>query len=184
MVAPRTRILVGATLLLGVLAATAAIPVAAADCALAAPAYVNVGTPLAIEGSGFPASASVDIEIAIDGDASDSFSVQSDAAGALQIALVPEDVDIGVTTVQATAGSACTAEVTYSVLAAGATPPPAATPEPEPESGGAGVVAPRTDVPAPGSDKGSTVPSWPWLALSLVIVGLAGLALSRLGRRA
>ena len=181
MVARRTRLLAATTLLLAVIAATGAPTVAAADCTLSAPMYVNVGTELAIEGSGFPASSSIDIDLAIEGGAADAFSVQSDANGALQIALVPEDIDIGVTTVQATAGSTCTASVTYTVLAAGATPPPAAAESPE-SGTGSEPTAPRTDTDALGGPNGST--GLPWiLALALVGVGSAGLFLTRLPRR-
>jgi hypothetical protein len=173
--------LVRAAFAAGLLAASLAAPVEAADCALSAPATVNVGSTLTIEGSGFPASSSIDIDLAIEGGAADAFSVQSDANGALQIALVPEDIDIGVTTVQATAGSTCTASVTYTVLAAGATPPPAAAESPESGSGSE-PTAPRTDTDALGGPNGST--GLPWvLALALVGVGSAGLFLTRLPRR-
>jgi hypothetical protein len=169
-------------LLLGALTAPGVTPVAAADCTLSAPAYVNVGNQLTIEGSGFPASTSVDIDLAIVGGTSDAFSLQTDAAGSLQIALVPEDVDIGVTTVQATAGSTCTASVTYTVLAAGATPPPA--PTEEPASGtGSEPSAPGTDMDTEmGRGGGSTSLLWV-LALALVGAGSAGLYLTRSPRR-
>lgn len=181
MVTRRTRILAGTTLLLAVLAVTGAPTVAAADCALSAPEYVNVGTELAIEGSGFPASTSIDVDLAIEGGASDAFSVQSDANGSLQIALVPEDIDIGVTTVQATAGSTCTASVTYTVLAAGATPPPAPTEEPG-SATASEPTAPRTDMGSGMGGGGSA--GLPWiLGLTLVGAGSAGLYLTRSPRR-
>jgi hypothetical protein len=144
---------------------------------------VNVGTQVTIEGAGFPASASVDISLEIQGGTSDEFTVQSDAAGALQLAFTPEDLDIGVTTVQATAGSACSAEVTYTVLPAGATPPPA-TPEPEDSSGtGAQPGAPPTDVEARMTIVGApAVVSW-GLAFALVATGCLGLLLTRPARR-
>jgi hypothetical protein len=176
--ARRLRVLGGSTLLLGLLAATWVTPAAGADCTLTAPAYVNVGTPLAIQGSGFPASATVDITI--EGTAADAFSVQSDSAGALQIALTPEDADIGVTTIRATAGAACSAEVTYTVLAAGEAPP---QPTPEPIDAGAGAAqAPPTDAElaiASGSPIGG---SW-ILATLLVAAGGAGLILTGSPRR-
>lgn len=182
MVTRRTRVLAGTTLLLAVLAVTGAPTVAAADCTLSAPEYVNVGTELSIEGSGFPASTSIDVDLAIEGGASDAFSVQSDANGSLQIALVPEDIDIGVTTVQATAGRTCTASVTYTVLAAGATPPPAPSETPESGTGGA-PPAPLTDAGA-GSGADSPATSLPWiLALLLAGAGSAGLVLTRSPRR-
>jgi hypothetical protein len=167
---------------MSLLGATLAGPAVAADCTLSAPAYVNVGTPLTIVGSGFPASTGVDIAFSIAGGASDAFTVQSDASGTLQIALTPEDIDIGVTTVQATAGTACTAQVTYTVLAAGVTPPPSAEPE---DSSGTGAVstAPRTDAePAVGGDRWSSSASWV-LALALVALGSIGLFLTRTTRR-
>ena len=182
--ARRARILAGSALLITLLAATWAGPAAAADCTLSAPAYVNVGTPLTIEGAGFPASTSVDINFSIAGGASDAFTVQSNASGALQIALTPEDLDIGVTTVQAKAGSACTAQVTYTVLAAGETPPPPASAEPEASSGtGAEPAAPRTDAEAAiGGGDGSSAALWV-LALALLAFGSTGLFLTRSPRR-
>ena len=182
MVARRARDLVGTMLLLGALTALGVTPVAAADCTLSAPSYVNVGSELTIDGSGFPGSTSVDIDLAIEGGASDAFAVQTDAAGALQIAMVPEDIDIGVTTVQATAGTACTASVTYTVLAAGATPPPAPTEEPGAVTGGEPTV-PSTDTDGwAGSGSGSTGLVWV-LALALVGAGSAGLFLTRSPRQ-
>lgn len=180
--AKRARIIAGSALLMSLLAAMWAGPAAAADCTLSAPAYVNVGTPLTIDGSGFPASTGVDIDFSIEGGASDAFTVQSSSSGALQIALTPEDLDVGVTTVQATAGSACTAQVTYTVLAAGETP--SASAEPEDSSGtGAETTAPRTDAePVIGGDGSSNTAPWV-LALVLVAVGSTGLFLTRSTRR-
>ncbi len=182
--ARRARILAGSALLITLLAATWAGPAAAADCTLSAPTYVNVGTPLTIEGSGFPASTSVDVSFSIAGGASDAFTAQSNASGSLQIALTPEDLDIGVTTVQATAGLACTAQVTYTVLAAGQTPPPPARTEPEASSGtGVAPTAPRTDADAViGGDNWSSAAPWA-LALALVAFGSTGLFLTRSTRR-
>jgi hypothetical protein len=180
--ARRARILAGSVFLMGLLAAAAAGPAAAAGCALSAPAYANVGTPLTIEGSGFPASTSVDIAFSLDGSPSDSFTAQSTAAGALEIALTPEDADIGVTTVQASAGSACTATATYTVLAAGETP--GASPEP------AASAAPQTGPGAPPTDTDEIVGTTGWsgsaamvLALALVVAGATGLLLTRSPRR-
>lgn len=182
MVTRRTRVLAGTTLLLAVLVMTGVPTAAAADCTLSAPEYINVGTELAIEGSGFPASSSIDVDLTIEGGASDAFSVQSDADGALQIALVPEDIDIGVTTVQATSGSACTASVTYTVLAAGATPPLAPTEVPESGTGGE-PPAPQTDAET-GSAADRPATSLPMiLALLLAGIGSAGLVLTRSPRR-
>jgi hypothetical protein len=167
--ARRARVIAGSAILLGVLAIGLAAPASAADCALSAPAYVNVGTALSIEGSGFPASTSVDIALSIR--AVDPDALPSERrTGPLQIALTPEDIDIGETTVTATAGTACTASVTYTVLAAGATPPPA-TPEDAP-------TAPRTDGLVVGGEGGAGGATG-LLALILVALGGAGLFLTR-----
>ena len=177
--AGRARFVAG-SILGGLLLAVLATPAAAA-CALTAPDYVNVGTPITIEGAGFPASTTVDLTLSIDGGASDEFTLQSDATGAVHLAFTPEDLDIGVTTIQATAGSACTAEVTSTVLAAGVTPPPAT---PADDSGtGAAPGAPRTDADAAMTPLGA--PSLgPWaLALALVGAGSLGLLLTRPPKR-
>ena len=180
--AKRARILAGSALLMSLLAATSAGPAAAAECALSAPDYVNVGTPLTIEGSGFPASTSVDIDFSIEGGASDAFTVQSNADGTFQIALTPEGVELGVTSLRATAGSACTARATYTVLAAGETPPVATAPD---DSSGTGAEpgAPSTDAEtAVGLDSSSTLAPW-LLAFTFVAVGSAGLFATRSTRR-
>lgn len=180
--ARRARVLAGSTFLISLLAVSAAGQAAAAGCALSAPAYVNVGSPLTIEGSGFPASATVDIAFSLDGSPSDAFTVQSTGTGALEIALTPEVVDIGLTTVVATAGSTCSATATYTVLAAGQTP--AASPEPPASS------APQVQPRAPHTDAIGMVESREMpdsmpviLALGLVVVGLTGLLLARSPRR-
>lgn len=174
--ARRIRILLGPGIAAGVLATLLAAPVAAADCVLTAPAAVNVGDALTIEGTGFPASTSIDIELSIDGSAVDSFTQQSDASGNLSISLTPEDADLGTTRVVATAGSTCTAEVTYVVLAAGETLPPTAEPEGD---AGAGATAPRTDASgiteSPNGTNGITAA----LAIVLLAIGAAGLVSTR-----
>jgi hypothetical protein len=179
-------VVAGSALLVSLLAAWAT-PAAAAACALSAPAYINVGTQLTVAGTGFPASANVDITITVAGGSPDGFSIQSDAAGAFQIVSTPEALDIGATTVEAAAGSSCTARVTYTVLAAGATPPPA-TPKPTDESGGgdtggtgAAPGAPRTDAQGFGST-GAGLGTWA-LAFALVAIGGASLLLTRSPRR-
>lgn len=177
MQAQRLRVLAVTTSLLALAITTNAPPVAAADCALTAPTYVNVGTELTIEGVGFPASTSIDIEFAIEGGASDGFSVQSDPAGGLQIVLVPEDIDIGVTTVQALAGSTCTGQVTYTVLAAGVTPPPA-TPE-STDSLGAGAEAGAPSTHASPDGDAAAMTSGIAIALGMIALGGVGLLLSR-----
>lgn len=179
--ARRARNLAGAVMLIGLLAAVTAGPTAAAGCALSAPAYANVGTPLTIEGSGFPASTSVDIAFSLDGSPADSFSVQSTDAGAIEIALTPEDADQGVTTVQASAGSACTATATYTVLAAGETPgstQPTATPAPV-----TGPGAPRTDTVAVVAASDWSAGGLSVLAFVLIVAGAAGLLMTRAPKR-
>ena len=176
--ARRARNLAAAMGFVGLLAATAPGLAAAADCALSAPAYVNVGTPLTIEGSGFPASTSVDIAFSLDGSPSDSFTVQSTAAGALEIALTPEDADIGVTTVEASAGSTCTAKATYAVLAAGQTPEP--SPEP---AATAAPGAPRTDTADVVGPAGWSISPALLLGLALVVAGATGLLLTKSPKR-
>lgn len=175
--ARRARILGSSALLMSLLAASAG-PAAAAECALGAPDYINVGTPLTIEGSGFPASTGVEISLSIEGGASDAFAVESSADGTFRIELTPEDFDVGVTTLQATAGSTCTAQVTYSVLAAGEAPPVATAPD---DSSGTGAEpgAPSTDAEtAVGLDSSSTLAPW-LLAFTFVAVGSAGLFATR-----
>ena len=176
--ARRARLLAG-SIVAGLLTASLATPVAAADCTLTAPAYVNVGTAITIDGAGFPASTTIDLTLSVKGGATDEFTLQSDAAGALQLAFTPEDLDIGVTTLQARAGSACTAEVTYTVLAAGATPPPA-TPAPDRSSG---PGAPPTDSDAVTAPAGGPGPALWALALALVGAGCLGLFLTRPAKR-
>ena len=145
--ARRARILAGSAFAAGLLAASWVAPAAAADCALTAPATVDVGAQLTIEGAGFPASSSVDITLTIEGGASDELTVQSTASGAFQISLTPEEVDAGKTTVVATAGSACSAQVVFTVLGANQTAPP--TTEPEGSAGGAGALLRRGGSPVP-----------------------------------
>jgi hypothetical protein len=178
----RARVLAAAGLMVGTLLAISAGPAAGAECSLSAPSYVNVGTPVTIEGEGFPASSDIDISVSIEGGASDAFSIQSNAGGTLAIALTPEAIDIGVTTIAATAGSVCTAQVTYTVLASGQTPPPA-TPTPDDSALGSAPGAPQTDANEPGGiAEGQGTPPW-MLALWLVGAGIAGLLLTRSTRR-
>lgn len=183
--ARRVRVLTGSALLWSLLAVASAAPVAAADCALSAPAYVNVGDPLAIAGSGFPVSSNVDVTFSVEGSEIDAFTLQSDANGAIQIVLTPEDVDIGDTTVTAAAGAACTAQVEYTVLAAGATPFPQATDDPADDSGTASEpTTPSTDA-APAvmdGDSRSIATTWA-LAAAILALGAGGLFLTRSTRR-
>lgn len=181
--ARRPRILV--VTIFSVLLATPLLvaPAAAATCTLAAPATVAIGTPLAIVGSGFPASSTVDVSLTIEGGSPDQFTAQSDANGAFQINLIPEAADAGTTTVVATAGAGCTARVVFTVGASTA----AATPEPEPTEAGATAdaeaPAPRTDVAATVRAGATGAPLTAWLvAVLMLAVGLGGLIATRPAR--
>jgi hypothetical protein len=160
--------------LVGVMAASAS-PVAAA-CALSAPASVNIGAPLAINGSGYPASTAVDVSITVDGGAPDEFTVQSDANGTFQISLTPEASDAGLTTVVATTGAACTAQAVIGV----GVPAPTEAPGPaEPEA----VAPPRTDALAAVPASTSAARGLPWLmAVALFVLGVVGLYATRPAR--
>ena len=150
MIAGRARILSATLLGLGLLIPLSVVPATAATCALSAPATVNVGTPLAIVGSGFPASTSIDISIGLEGATPDEFTVQSDGAGAFQISLTPEPADAGKTTVVATAGTTCSAQAVFTVTGATATPTPRATATPTP--GATATPTPgATATPKPGA---------------------------------
>jgi hypothetical protein len=167
------RFLAGAAIAVGVLSFTWATPVAAATCGLTAPATIVVGTPFAIEGAGFPANSAIDIKLAILGGGSDEFSVQSDTGGSFRIDSTPETADIGKTTAVATAGSTCTARVTYSVVATAPTTPPS------PAATAAGQAAPRTDT-LPGTGHGGAATGAAWtLAILMIAVGCVGLLATR-----
>jgi hypothetical protein len=175
--ARRLRIAVGAAVAAGLIAGTLVTPAAAADCALSAPDTVNVGTQLTIDGTGFPASSSVDIAITIEDGAADEFSIQTNAGGAFQINLTLENADTGSTTLVAAAGTACSVQITYLVLAAGETAPPTSEPAESPGAAGSGPDAPRTDADD-SRDEGAD--SRPWLLTLLVLVmGAAGLFATR-----
>lgn len=134
----------------------APVAVAADGCTLTAPATVKVGTPLSINGSGFPVSSSVDISLTLAGGTPDEFAVQSDAGGAFVISLTPEPEDVGSTTVVAKAGTVCTAQVTFTVT--GAAPTPAPTPTPAPSSGTEATAAPGGDVGGATGGNGEATP--------------------------
>lgn len=173
----RLRIVVGAAVAAGLMAGTLVTPAAAADCALSAPDTVNVGTQLTIEGTGFPSSSSVDIAITIEDGAADEFTIQTNASGAFQINLAPEDADTGSTTVVATAGTACSAQITYVVLAAGETAPPTSAPAESPGAAGSGPDAPRTDADD-SRDEGADSRAW-LMTLLVLVIGAAGLFSTR-----
>lgn len=176
--ASRGRIVVALALAVGLLSSTWVLPVMAADCALSAPATGRVGTLLAIQGTGFPASSSVDIELTVAGGIADQFSVQSNASGTLEIALTPEPIDQGATTVVATAGSTCTAEVQFTVLGDNE-PAPTAEPADADAAASAGRGAPRTD--AAPNNPGEAVPGQgAWLVGAILLVlGVVGLLTTR-----
>lgn len=173
--ARRVRILIGSVFSAGLLLSVFVTPVAAA-CALSAPASVDIGALLEVDGSGFPADAIVDVSIAIEGGSTDEFTVPSDATGAFTISYTTEAADTGLTTVTATSGAACTAEAVIGV----------GVPAPESPQGstdaGTGTAAPRTD----GLGDAATaeaVPSRPWLLAGVLFaIGLGGLYLTRPAR--
>jgi hypothetical protein len=186
-----------ASLLLLLLAAPAAD--AADGCTLTAPATVKVGTPMNIDGSGFPASSTIDISLTLEGGTPDEFPVQSDTSGAFRLSLTPEPEDVGTTTVVATAGTVCTARTAFTVTGATPTPAPTATPAPSSSSapgattspggdvgGAAGGAAspPRSDtsVEAAGSSWQTSPTLWA-LALLVLSLGVAGLILTRQSAR-
>ena len=166
--------------------------VLAAECALTGPHAVHVGDALSIEGTGFPASSSVSITVAIAGGSADQFSVQSSTAGVIAVSLTPDSLDEGTMTVTAESGSNCSAQAELAVVAAGATLPP----EPAPTEGAgvagegaagegaagegtAGEGAPRTDTGIPSAVTGTA-----WLFAGLLLVmGAFGLMFGRSPRR-
>jgi hypothetical protein len=162
----------------GILVLLLVAPAAAATCRLSAPAKVAIGTPLSIVGSGFPASSSVDVSLTIEGGSPDEFTAQSDASGAFQISLTPEAADAGKTTVVATAGAGCTAQVVFTVGTSNAAP----TPEPTEAPAGAGTEAnpPKSDAAAtvPAPTTGTPFAAW-LVAVAVLAIGLGGLIATR-----
>jgi hypothetical protein len=180
MIAGRARILSATILGLGLLVPICVLPATAATCALSAPATVQVGSPLAILGSGFPVSSSIDVSIGLQGATPDQFAVQSDGAGAFQINLTPEFADVGTTTVLASAGTTCSAQAVFAVTGATASPTPEATAPPGGSGNDASGAPPRTDVAIVVTDKAANVPSIGWaLALLTLLIGLAGALVTR-----
>jgi hypothetical protein len=168
----------GIVMAIGMLNALALTPAASAatTCSLSAPTYGNVGSVLAIVGSGFPASIGVDVAITLDGSPFDSVSVQSDPAGAFDLQLTPEVADIGAWAVDASAGSSCSAQAVIQVLGAGQTPAPEPTAVPGGATDGAGSgTPPRTDAgPGGGQPRSIGVPIILWAFGFLVFVGGIG----------
>jgi hypothetical protein len=178
MEARRARILIASIGISAMALAVWATPVAAA-CALSAPDTVDIGSPLVVEGSGFPASSTVDVSITVDGGTPDEFSVQTDASGGLLINLTPESSDAGLTTIVASSGAGCTVQVVVGVGVPAPTDAPVAT-------GGTAEAdsPPRTDAadPASMSSPFTLSPAW-LLAGFLFLVGVGGLYATRPVRR-
>lgn len=150
----------------GLLVSIGVTPAAAANCVLNAPGTVEVGAPLAIIGTGFPASSSIDIELAVEGGTADQFSVQSDAAGGFQFSLTPAAADVGKTKVVATAGSACSVQVISTVLGPNDTP--------------SAPSAPRSDAAAPRGEGPAGPPlNAGLLAVLVMLLGMTGLIATR-----
>lgn len=180
--ARRARTMAAATFAIGLLVSTWVAPVAAAECALSAPLTARVGTPLTINGTDFPVSTAVDIALTIEGGAPDEFSVQSDAAGAFLLSLTPEATETGLTTVVATAGALCTAQVIVTVQGANDPAPTAPTATPT----GSGAAAsddpgpPRTDTAVATGSHATDAPLIPWLLAAVTLtIGVAGLGATR-----
>ena len=165
------RILAGSICSAGLLMSMLAPPVAAA-CALNAPESVDIGSPLTIEGSGFPASTTVDVSITIAGGPSDELTVQSDGSGAFEFGYTPEAADAGVTTYVATAGADCTAQA---VVAVGVDVV-AETPEP---TAAEAEAPPRTDMDRVAGTPATRGSVTLLLAAFLVVVGIGGLFATR-----
>jgi hypothetical protein len=183
----RPRILVGAALMASMGMTFAATPAAAA-CGLTGPDSVQVGTVLSVYGAGFPANASVDVTIAIDGEPSDSFTTQSGQAGAIEISMTPEASEAGLTTISVTAGPGCATEVVVEVLAPGQTARPRTTTQPagDTAAGGSGSGAPPTDGAAAGNtpDQGQLATSiLPWVIVGAGVLGLIKTSPGRARRR-
>lgn len=179
--ARRARILVVTVFSVSLLFPLLVGPAAAATCTLTAPATVAIGTPIAIVGSGFPASTSVDISLTIEGGSPDEFTAQSDANGAFQINLTPEAADAGTTTVVATAGAGCTAQIVITVGDSSA----AVTPEPTeaPAGAGAEAIPPRSDTAATVHARTTATPLTAWLvAVLMLVIGIGGLIATRPAR--
>lgn len=196
--AGRARMMSATVLGLGLLIPLSFVPAAAATCALSVPATGQVGTPLAIVGSGFPASSSLDISIGLEGATPDQFAVQSDGAGAFQISLTPEPADAGKTTVVATAGTTCSAQAVFTVTGATSTPDatPDATPtakptatrsaNPNPSSPPRGAAAgstdapPQTDIATTSAGRMTDNPAISWaFAVLMILIGISGLLITR-----
>ena len=173
--AGRLRALVSSIFVASGVILLAVVPGAAATCTLTAPATAAIGSPLTISATGFPASAAVDISITVEGKTPDTFTTQSDAAGTFKINLQPEASDKGLTSVVASSGAGCTAQIEIAVGI------PASTPEPTDDSGVAaasGGPPPTTDAApalAGAAGQGTAI----WFGLLLLALGIGGLIVSK-----
>jgi hypothetical protein len=155
-------------------------PGVAATCTLTAPSSAPIGSPLIISATGFPASAAVDISITVEGKTPDTFTTQSDAAGTFKINLQPEASDKGLTSVVASSGAGCTAQVEIAV----GIPASESTPEPIAGGGveaGSGAPPPTTDA-APALTGATGQGTAIWLGLLLLALGIGGLIVSKPAR--
>jgi hypothetical protein len=172
-----------------VVAGFAAMPISAATCALSAPSSVTVGATVTISGSGFPAGATVNIAMTINGGSPDRFTVQADGAGAITMQLTPETADIGQTTVDASVQGGCSATVGFEVLDPNATPrpKPTAAPAAAPTAAAAGEgngPAPRTDTLSDiGALPSTGVPMGLVVAVIVFVIGFGGFLTTRPARR-
>lgn len=181
--ARRARILVVAIFSVSLLTPLLVASAAAATCTLIAPARVAVGTPLAIAGSGFPASSSVDISLTLEGGLPDGFTVQSDAGGTFQISLTPEGADAGKTTIVATAGAGCTARFVFTVGGSAVAVTPAPTEAPASAAAGTDATPPRSDASLTVPARTTAPPLTAWLvAVLILVIGVGGLIATRPAR--
>lgn len=174
----RAGMMVVMTLVAWVLMTLQASSAGAATCLLSAPPTAAIGTPLSITGSDFPSSTTVDITLSVEGSRRDEFAAQADASGQFEINFTPEAADAGITTIVATAGTACSAQVVIAIGVAPAT----STPEPAASDTASEGPPPRTDA-ALDLQRTSGRPSGLWLVAGLLLViGIAGLIATRPSR--
>ena len=100
---------------------------------------VETGEEVLIEGFGFPANAEVEITLSLDGTPFGSGSFIADPTGMFETTLIPQPGEEGTWTVTAAVVKGCSAETSFLVVAAPATPTPSptpiATPAPTPVEG-------------------------------------------------
>lgn len=120
---------------LGIIAGLIGVPAfpaaARGTCKLAVEGSPVLGQSIALVGSDFPVSTTVDVSTTHN-ETKDMFAAQSDAGGRFRIELTLEASDIGTTVVMASvAGTPCAAQASFTVAPA-TTPKPAATASPSP----------------------------------------------------